>query len=174
MLLSKTILALAALLAFDMANTAIGTYIRFLRLDGTYAGYAFQNFHAGETRVYNGTQHVFAGFGFSGTSVDLQGSNIKAQLVFAVNNLSLSLMQQAADDRWIVDIRTVWLDPETFEESITYTNDTYQVVGYQHDGSRLGLDLGSPLDAVANQAPKRTLTQYLVGSLPSTGQISFV
>lgn len=157
-----------------MASIAIGTYIRFLLSNGVYAGYAFQNFHAGETRTYGGTSYVFAGFGFSGTSVDLQGSNIKAQLVFAANNLSISLMQQAADDRWVVEVRTVWLDPDTLEESNTYTNDVYQVVGYQHDGSRLGLDLGSPLDAVAGQTPRRTLTQYLVGSLPSTGQISFV
>ena len=70
-------------------------------------------------------------------------------------------------------IRTVWLDPDTFDETATFSEEVYQVVGFQHDGSRLSLDLSSPLDAVSGQAPKRVLTQYLVGSLPSTGQISF-
>lgn len=157
-----------------MAEVAIGTYIRFLLSSGGATPYAFQNFHANETRNYGGVDYLFAGFGFSGTSVDLEGSNIRAQLVFAVNELSLSLMQQAADERWVVDIRTVWLEPDTLEETSVYTTDVYQVVGYQHDGSRLGLDLSSPLDAVKAQAPRRTLSQYLVGSLPATGQISFV
>jgi hypothetical protein len=49
----------------------------------------------------------------------------------------------------------------------------YQVNGFQHDGSRLSLKLGSPLDAVKSHIPKRTLRQELVGSLPSSGQINF-
>ena len=157
-----------------MSEIAIGTYINFQLFNGVDTGYAFQNFHAGETRTYQGVIYIFGGFGFSGTSVDLQGTNIKAQLVFSVSQLLLSFIQQAADDRWIIRVRTVWLDPDTFEETSTFMEETYQITGFQHDGSRLALDLGSPLDAVSGQSPRRTLTQYLVGSLPATGQISFV
>lgn len=157
-----------------MTQVAIGTYIKFQLRTGANVGYAFQNFHADEVRSYSGTIYTYSGFGFSGTSVDLEGSSIRAQLVFSVNALTLNLFQQAADERWIVRVRTVWLNPETLEETTTYTEETYQVVGFQHNGSRFGLDLGSPLDAVAGQTPRRTLTQFLVGSLPATGQISFV
>ena len=157
-----------------MAEIAIGTYIRFQLASGANTGYAFQNFHAKQTRVYEGIDYIYAGFGFSGSSVDLQGSNIRAALVFAVSPLLLNFIQQAADERWIIRIRTVWLEPDTHEETATFAEETYQVVGFQHDGSRLSLDLSSPLDAVSGQAPRRVLTQYLVGSLPSTGQISFV
>ena len=156
------------------AEIAIGTYIRFQLASGTDTGYAFQNFFPNEARSYGGVNHVYAGFGFSGSTVDLQGSNIKASLVFAVSQLLLNFIQEAADNRWIIKIRTVWLDPDTFAETSVYTEEVYQVVGFQHDGNRLSLDLGSPLDAVAGQAPKRILTQYLVGALPTTGQISFV
>ena len=152
---------------------AIGTYINFRLFGGANTGYAFQNFHANETRSYDGVSYIYAGFGFSGTSVDLQGSNIEAQIVFAVSQLLMTFVQQAADERWILRVRTVWLDPDTLDETTTYMQETYQVTGFQHDGIRLSLELGSPLDAVRNHAPKRTLRQALVGALPSSGQINF-
>lgn len=157
-----------------MPSIAIGTYIKFQLPSGASTSYAFQNFHAGETRSYDGTTYIYAGFGFSGTNVDLKGSNIRAGLVFAVSQLLLNFIQEAADNRWIVQIRAVWLDPETLEETGIFTEEIYQVVGFTHNGSRLALDLSSPLDAVSGQAPRRVLTQYLVGALPTTGQISFV
>lgn len=157
-----------------MAEIAIGTYVRFQLFTGASTGYAFQNFHGNETRIYKGEYHVHAGFGFSGSTVDLQGSNIKASLVFAVSQLLLNFIQEAADSRWIVRVNTVWLDPETYDETSSYTEETYQVTGFQHDGSRLSLDLSSPLDAVSGQAPRRILSQALVGALPTTGQISFI
>lgn len=157
-----------------MPSIAIGTYIKFQLSSGEDTGYAFQNFHQGETRNYAGTEYVAAGFGFSGTNVDLKGSNIRAGLVFSVSRLLLNFIQEAADNRWIVRIRTVWLDPDDLSETGTFTEEIYQVVGFSHNGSRLALDLSSPLDAVSGQAPRRVLTQYLVGALPTTGQISFV
>lgn len=156
-----------------MAEVAIGTYIRFQLSTGAETGYAFQNFFANQARSYGGISYTYAGFGFSGSSVDLQGSNIRAGLVFAVSQLLLNFIQEAADSRWIVRVRTVWLDPDDFSETATYTEETYQVVGFQHDGSRLSLELSSPLDAVSGQAPRRVLTQALVGALPATGSISF-
>jgi hypothetical protein len=152
---------------------AIGTYINFRLFTGANTGYAFQNFHAGATRSYGGISYIYAGFGFSGTSVDLQGSAIEAQLVFAVSSLLMTFIQQAADERWILRVRTVWLDPDTLVETSTYMEEVYQVHAFQHNGSRLSLKLGSPLDAVASHVPKRTLRQGLVGALPSSGQINF-
>jgi hypothetical protein len=152
---------------------AIGTYINFRLFAGADTGYAFQNFHTNATRNYGGVNYIYAGFGFSGTSIDLQGSSIEAQLVFAVSDLLLSFIQQAADDRWILRVRTVWLNPDSLVETSTFMEEIYQVNGFQHDGSRLSLKLGSPLDAVKSHIPKRTLRQELVGSLPSSGQINF-
>jgi hypothetical protein len=156
-----------------MAEIAVGTYVRFLLSNGGATGHAFQNFHVGKVRNYAGTDYIYAGMGFSGSSVDLQGSNISASLVFAVNPLLLNFIQEAADDRWIIRVRTVWLDPDSFDETGTFSEEVYQVTSFKHDGSRLSLELSSPLDAVSGQAPRRVLTQYLVGSLPATGSISF-
>ena len=151
---------------------AIGTYIKLLNHAGAPAGYGFQNFHHGETRTYNGESYVFAAFGFSGGTVDLQAANISASLVFAVNQLDLVVFQQAVQDRWLIQIRTVWLDPDTLEEGNTYGEEVYAITGLEHDSSRLSVRLGSPLDAVSQNAPRRLLTQDLVGSLPSTGNIN--
>jgi len=64
------------------------------------------------------------------------------------------------------------LDPDTLNESDTYSEELYAITGYEHDSSRLGVRLGSPLDAIADNAPRRSLTAALVGSLPTTGDIS--
>ena len=155
-----------------MAGLAIGTYIKLLTADGTDAGYNFQNFHYGQIRNYNGIDYMYAAFGFSGGTLDLQAGNINASLVFAVNALAISVFQDSAEFRWLIEIRTVWLDPETIEEGTTYGEEIYAITGLEHDTSQLSVRLGSPLDAVSQNAPRRLLTQDLVGALPSTGNIN--
>jgi len=84
-----------------------------------------------------------------------------------------SIFTQAVTDRWLIKLRTVWLDPDTLVESSTYSEELYAVTGLEHDSSRLSVRLGSPLDAVREHAPRRSLTQQLVGSLPTTGDGRF-
>ena len=153
-------------------SIAIGTYIKLITAEGFDTGFNFQNFFQGEDRTYEDNVYTFGGFGFSGGTVDLEGSNISASLVFAVSDLSLSIFRQAAEEFWLVIIRTVWLDPETLEEQSTFGEELYAITGYEHDSSRLSVRLSSPLDAVKENAPRRTLNSMLVGELPSTGQIS--
>lgn len=151
---------------------AVGTYVRILDRDGKPTGYAFQNFFQGESRSYNDTAYVFAGFGFSGGTLDLQSGSITAALVFAVNELDLNVFQAASDNRWLAEVRTVWLDPDTLSETRQQSEELYAVLGFEHDTSRLQVRLGNPLDAVQENVPRRVLTQAVVGALPSTGQIS--
>ena len=155
-------------------SVAIGTYVSFEQRTGAVVINSFQNFHAGETRNYDGIDYTYAAFGFSGTSVDIQAANTEASLVFAVNQLSLSLFQAAADNYYIARIKTVWLNPTTLAETALRLEEVYAVNGYEHDNSRISLRLSSPLDSVSQNVPRRTLNQRLVGALPSTGNISFV
>jgi hypothetical protein len=153
-------------------SIAIGTYIRFIDADGSDTGNRYQNFFAEETRTYNGRSYIFGGFGFSGGVLDIEAANISASLVMNVNPISLNLIQQAADNFWLVEIRTVWLDPETFSEGSTHGEEIYAVTGFEHDASRISIRLGSPLDAVQQNVPRRVLSLRMVGALPSTGQIN--
>ena len=153
-------------------SIAIGSYLKFIDASGADTGNNFQNFFQGETREYQGDTYIFGGFGFSGGTLDLEGGNISASLVFALNELALSVFRQATEQFWLVRIRTVWLDPDTFKEGNTFSEELYAVTGFDHDLSRISVRLSSPLDAVQENAPRRTLTADLVGALPSTGQIS--
>lgn len=151
---------------------AIGIYLKLLLPNGSASGYQFQNFFQGETRSYAGDEYVFGAFGFSGGTLDIEGGNIQATLVFALNELSFAVLGQAVNDMWLAQIRTVWLEPDTFDESSQHSEELYAVTGLSHENSRLSVRLGSPLDAVQANLPRRVLTTALVGELPSTGQIN--
>ena len=155
-------------------SIAIGTYVSFQERGGAYTDNDFQNFHAGETRTYNGREFIYGAFGFSGAAVDLNGANIQAQLVFGLNPLILNIAQTAANAFWIARVSTVWLNPDNFDETSQRLEEVYAVVGFEHDNSRLALRLGSPLDSVQSDLPRRVLTLRTVGVLPTTGNISFV
>ena len=156
-----------------MAADAIGTYLRLLFRDGSSTGYAFQNFAAGRTVSYLSVDYVAAGFGFSGSSFDASASSISASIVFGLNQLDFNIFEQASRSRWLAEIRTTWLNPDTFAPEFDWTLDIYEVLGITHDNSRLSVRLGSPLDAVSEQVPRLRLTQSMVGGLPTKGNIPF-
>ncbi len=148
-------------------SIAIGT---FIELDGNY----YQNFFQNERVGWEGNTYMFAGFGYSGSSVDLEGGNLETQLVFSLNELTLNMAKKAADERQIVVVKTVWLDPANFDPKSNYMKDTFMVTGFEHDNSRLGLRLSSPMDAISADVPRRRLTESLVGALPSTGEVQLL
>ena len=155
-------------------SIAIGTYIAFQNRAGADLNQNFQNFHAGQTRNYSNRDYVFSSFGFSGAAVDVQAANIEATLVFPVSGLGLSLFQAVTETYGLVLVETVWLDEQSLTETGTHLSELYAVTSFSHNSSRITLQLGSPLDAVTQNVPRRTLNQRIVGALPSTGNISFV
>ncbi len=144
---------------------AIGTFIEVNEF------WRFQNFYVGETRRWDGKNWVFSGFGYSGSTTDLQGGNVDAQLVWPVNDLTLGLCREAVDERWIVEVKTVWLNPDSLVEKTEFMNDVFMAVGFDHDTERISLRLSSPMDAISVDVPRRRLTETLVGAMPSTGEI---
>jgi hypothetical protein len=155
-------------------STAIGTYIAFQTRAGVDLNQNFQNFHVGETRTYGGRDFLFSSFGFSGAAVDVEAANIQASLVFPLSSVGLSLFQNVADQYGVVEVQTVWLDAGTLAETATNLSELYAVTAFTHDNSRITLQLGSPLDSVSQNIPRRRLNQEMVGALPSTGNVSFV
>ena len=64
-------------------------------------------------------------------------------------SVGLSLFQNVADQYGIVLVQTVWLDPETLQETASNLMEVYAVTGFSHNNSRITLQLGSPIDAVS-------------------------
>lgn len=148
-------------------TVAIGTYVEI----GTE--YYFQNFHHGTTRGFNGYAYSFAGFGYTGTTVDLEGANVDAQLVFVNNPLSMAIAKTHADLRSIIKVHTVVMTP-TLGESESFTTDTFMMTGFSNDLSRIAFRLSSPLDAVTADVPRRRLSSKIVGALPSSGSVNLL
>lgn len=154
-------------------DIAEGVYVQFLTRDGAPTGYAFQQFHTGQTRTYGGVNYLFGSFEYTGATVDLGFPNAEALLVFHVNVLGLNIWKQAADDLWIARVRTVWLDAVTLNETSVQMIDTYAVTGFTHDEQQVSVMLGSPLDAIGSDWPRRVLTQAMVGALPPSADVRF-
>ena len=152
---------------------AIGTYLRLLFRNGTPTGNNFQNFSPGRVVSYLGTNYIAAGFGFSGSSFDASASSITASLILGLNQIDQNIFQQAADNRWLAEVRTTWLNNATLTPELDWTIDIYEVLGIGHDNQRLSVRLGSPLDAVQQNTPRLTLTQEMVGALPASGNLTF-
>lgn len=165
-----------------MTVFAIGTYIAILdRNSVPRLGQAWQNFYqSGGTRgVYDdeldvNISYTFAGFNYSGGSVDLQSASITASLVMAHNSVSLSAFNAATDNQDLLLVKSVWIDPETLaEQAGVYLRDMFVILGFSHDLNRLNVRLGTPLEAVGAQT-HRYLTSDLVGSLPPNGSLSIL
>jgi hypothetical protein len=154
-----------------MTTIAVGTYCRFQDKNGSDQGLNLQNFHQGESRSFDGATYTFGNFSFSGSTVESSGANVQAELVFAVNELILNTAKTASDNRWIVRVQTVWLDPETLVETGAFVSEVYAVLGYSQNSGRMSWRLGSPIDAIAANVPRRVLATKYVGSLPNTGSI---
>ena len=116
--------------------------------------------------------YVFGAFGFSGATVDTAGASISATLVFAHSQLVLNLMREACDERWLARVKTVWLDPDSFAEMDVFSEELYAILSFEHDLARVQVRLGSPLDAISEQVPRRTLNRWMVGSLPPTSTLN--
>lgn len=154
-----------------MANVAIGTFIRFLDFDSNPTGQNFQNFYHQQSQVFQGVAYTWAGFGYSGATTSLDAGSVFATLAFATSELLLNQMKGISDNKGLVQVNTVWLDPETLVPTGLFLSEIFAVLGFDHDLQRTDVRLGDPLNAVDALVPREVLTSQLVGSLPATGNI---
>ena len=149
---------------------AIGNYLRLTNPNGTAAWY-FQNFHIATTASFQGSSYMFLPFGFSGVSVNRNGDNTEASLVFPNNNLSRSWALTAVKENWLGRVYVVLTDPDNSSGGQLMHQYTGQVAAGSWDETSLQLRLNTILDAVGSDIPNRRLTQSLVGKLPVTSNV---
>lgn len=135
--------------------------------------YRFQNFFIGQTISYANAAYGFVPFGFSGVTVNRNGDGLDASLVFPNNDLTRSWSIDSINENWVMEVDVLIIDPQLRENADHQKVNTYtgQVTGGQWDNVSLNLQLGTVLDAVGTDVPRRSLTRRLVGNLPISNNV---
>lgn len=154
-----------------MSAYAFVNYVRFKTQADAYIGTPYQNFSINEQRVYGGVTYNFAPFAVSSGGGARGGERSSATLVAGTDALSVNLFAEAVQNRYMLEIKTVSLDPLTFADEALVASEIWRVASYDMDTTRVVLKLTSPLDAVKAQVPRRTLSTALVGALPTSGAL---
>lgn len=156
-----------------MSTFAFCNYIRFLQRDGTPTAYAYQNFSVNQTRTYAGIAYPFLSFAVSTGAGSKGGDRVEASLAAGANAISVNVLTEAAMSGWLVEVKTVALDPLTFIDGALIRTETWRAARPELDTNSLAaiLRLTSPLDAVREQVPGRFLTTRLVGALPTSASL---
>ena len=154
-----------------MSAYAFVNYIRFKTQADAYTGTPYQNFSINESRTYSGVTYNFAPFAISSGGGARGGERSSASLVAGTDAISVNLFAEAVQNRYMLEIKTVSLDPLTFADEALVASEVWRVASYDMDTTRVVLKLTSPLDAVKAQVPRRTLSTALVGALPTSGAL---
>src|SRR5210317_354872 len=154
-----------------MSAYAFVNYVRFKTQADAYTGTPYQNFSINESRTYSGVTYSFAPFAVSSGGGARGGERSSASLVAGTDAISVNLFAEAVQNRYMLEIKTVSLDPLTFADEALVASEIWRVASYDMDTSRVVLKLTSPLDAVKAHVPRRTLSTALVGALPTSGAL---
>jgi hypothetical protein len=154
-------------------TVAICHFIRFKTKQGSYQeGYNFQNFFINQERTRSGVVYQFAPIGVTSGAGAKGGDRSDAALVTASDLLAVNRFVEAANSDWLCEISAVLVNPTNLALGNQITRETWVCSRPVLDTDKAVLRLLSPLDAVEQQVPKRTLSSHLVGSIPTTGAIS--
>lgn len=151
-------------------DIALGNYLRLQKPDSTSA-YYFQNFFIKADATYDSNRYSFLPFGFSGVSVNRNGDNTEASLVFPNNELSRAWALTAVNERWLARVYVMALDPNDASAGTLMHQYNGQVAAGQWDETSLTLNMNTILDAVGADVPLRRLTQALVGNIPTSANV---
>jgi len=154
-----------------MSAYAFVNYVRFKTQGDEYTGTPYQNFSVDQTRTYGGVTYSFAPFAVSSGGGARGGERSNAALVAGTDAISVNLFAEAVQNRYVLEIQTVSLDPLTFADEALVSTEIWRIASYEMDTTTITMRLTSPLDAVKAQVPRRTLSTELVGALPTSGAL---
>jgi hypothetical protein len=165
---------------FFSDRLALAQYVIFYEvakngsLNAVYRG---QNFFINDQPSYddgNGpAQYLFVPFAFTGITVTRNGDNESTSLILPNNTIvrvwTTALM--TVGRRWVAKVDTLIVDPDDSTKYNPLSTYTGQVVNAGWAGPRLEIQLGSVLDAVGADVPRRRITEGAFGPLPTTASV---
>jgi hypothetical protein len=149
---------------------AICAYISFQAAGVPVPGYAWQNLFTGQTRIYDGRSHVFQNFRISDSAGARGGDRSQGRLVLNRNQLALNVLAEARANQWKIRADVVLCDVAASSDVRLLSRHLWRL-GPIERREIITVTLTSPLDALRGDAPRRRLTEALVGQVPDTGQI---
>jgi len=150
-----------------MAEINLGV---LLTLDNN-SSYQFQNYRVGTSITHSGAEYVFAPFGFSGATSNLQGDNLDAGLVFVCNALTRSWAETAITEGWVGVVKVMLLDENSDIQRMLYSY-TGKIASGGWDATRIELSLNTVMDSVRGTVPGRRMNHQLIGNIPITAAIN--
>lgn len=153
-----------------MAVVALTTFIELTDASGAVKG-RYQNSQVGSKITLNGQEYSFLSFIYQGAAKNRTGDNLESNLVLACNELSMSYVYEAVQNRWNVRVDSCSMNPQTFAVAKTLTTEYWIAASMSYDPETIEVLLSSSIDAVGTNAPTRVLTKSMVGSLPTTASI---
>jgi hypothetical protein len=165
-----------------VAKLTLAHYLRFLSRgfsgDSDYIpNKSFQNFFANETRTFGGATYQFAPFRMQEITSARGGETPESSIVTVPSPLTLGIVGEAAQKGWLAEIKTVLItvtegSPPTFTEGATLTETVWSCASMTAQiDTAVTLRLTSGFDLIQAQVPRRALSSYLVGGLPTSGAI---
>lgn len=130
-----------------------------------------QNFFVNENVTYNGADYSFLPFGFSGVTVNRNGDNQATTIVVPNNTMVRTLLSRVMLGQWLGGVDTALVDPADKSNYTTLSSYVGQVVSATVAGPTIEIELGSILDAVGGDIPRRRVTEDLFGPLPTTANV---
>lgn len=139
---------------------------------------AFQNGYPGKMPKLpdDPTDYAYLGFIYQGAALTTTGDNLQASLVVANNQLSMALILEGVQKKWQLKVETHLMDPDlTRGVSVKrLAMEKWLMTSMSYDYETIEITLSSAINAISAGVPQRTLSQELVGDLPTTGGISTV
>ena len=137
---------------------------------------AYQNGYPGQTPALDNdpNEYQYLGFVYQGAALTTTGDNLEASLVLANNQLTMSLILEGVQKKWQLKVETWMMDPKK-AQGVTIKRlamEKWLMTSMTYDYETIEITLSSAIDAVTAGVPQRTLSQRLVGDLPTTGSIS--
>ena len=153
-----------------MGVIALTTFVRITDANGVSQG-RYQNGKVGQVIRLEDQDFAFLSFLYAGAAKNRTGDNLEAALTLACNKLAMGIAAEAVTKKWMVEVISCSMHPETWEVGRVLTREHWVAAAMSYDPSQVEVILSSAIDAVGATAPTRTLTSKLVGSLPLTGAI---
>lgn len=147
-------------------------FLRFKRRNGDYTPWSAQNFFPGQEKDLAGVLYPYRPIALKVNAATLGGDRAEAAISSVANALTLNVFAEAAQEDWLLEVKTVKLNRSTFDLQAVLTEQLWACTQVQYDTRANGvvLQLASPLDSV-QQRGGRLLSQVMVGALPTSGNL---